>query len=63
MYRDGFGVPKDDVQAYMWLNLAAARGAEGADTARDALALDMSRERIEQAQELSRNWKPQPQKK
>jgi len=30
MYEYGEGVPKDYVQAYMWLNLAAAQGEEDA---------------------------------
>jgi hypothetical protein len=52
----GSGVPKDEVDALMWLNLAAARG-EGA-TSRDMLSKRLSREEVREAQKLSSSWKP-----
>ncbi len=42
MYDYGRGVTKDNVQAYMWLNLAAVRGLETARTLRDRLAEKMT---------------------
>ena len=63
MYRNGQGVPKDYVLAYMWRNLAAA-GASDADAreraakARDALATMMTPAQIAEAQRMSREWKP-----
>lgn len=37
-YDNGLGVPQDRVRAYMWLNLAATQGREGAATLRDLVA-------------------------
>src|SRR6202035_4923064 len=59
-YRDGTGVPKDYVQAYLWLNLAAAAGDSGAAKRRDDLEKLMTPERIGEAQALTSKWKPQP---
>ena len=56
MYARGEGVPEDNVLAYMWLNLAAAQGGEGAKTAKDILVERMTREQITEAQRLSRAW-------
>ncbi len=42
MFRLGKGVPQDDVQAHMWLNLATAQGREDARKARDKLAEQMT---------------------
>lgn len=57
-YVDGKGVPKDDVLAYMWLNLASA-AAENSPAAkdRDSVASKMSREEIAEAQRMSRGWR------
>jgi len=52
-YANGVEVPKDYVQAYRWLNLAAAQGLMTAARSRDALAKEMTREQIAQAQALS----------
>ena len=54
MYPNGEGVPEDYVQGYAWANLAAAQGAEGAKILRDNLRSRMTREQVEEAQELSR---------
>jgi hypothetical protein len=54
----GSGVPKNEVDALMWLNLAAARG-QGA-TSRDMLSSRLSREEVREAQRLSSSWKPKP---
>ena len=45
---------RDSVQAYAWLNLAAAQGHEDAVRARDNLSGNMTRQQIAEAQELSR---------
>lgn len=52
------GMPQDVVVAYMLWNLAAASGNANAATQRAAVAKQMSQEQIEEAQSLSRNWKP-----
>jgi TPR repeat protein len=52
------GMPQDVVIAYMLWNLAAANGNANATEQRAAIARQMSQEQIEEAQALSRNWKP-----
>jgi TPR repeat protein len=58
MYLAGVGVPQDYVQAYMWLNLSAARGMKRAVEERDQLAQSMTPVQIAQAKKLAREWKP-----
>ena len=43
MYGTGQGVPEDYVLAYMWWNLAAAQGHEGAQSNKDIIEEDMTR--------------------
>ena len=64
-YAQGEGGTPDNVQAYMWFNLAAARFPPGdtrgrslAASSRDAVATDMTSEQIAQAQKLARDWQP-----
>ena len=52
------GMPQDVVIAYMLCNLAAANGHRNAIEQRASLAKQMSQEQIDEAQALSRNWKP-----
>jgi TPR repeat protein len=52
------GMPQDVVIAYMLWNLAAANGNTNATEQRAAIARQMTQEQIEEAQALSRNWKP-----
>ena len=57
MYEKGWGVPKDDVQAHTWSNLAALTGKEpGAVKLRDILAENMTSTDISEAQRLAREW-------
>ena len=57
MYVTGQGVPQDDVQAYAWLNLAAAQSnALDAQAWRDRIAESMTREEISRAQQLARDY-------
>jgi len=58
MYANGRGVPRDYVQARMWLNLAAAQGNELARKARDIVAKKMTPAQLAEAQRLARKWKP-----
>lgn len=53
---NGTGVPRDDVQAYSWLNLAAAAGDPHAGSLRDDLSRRMTREQITEAQRISSEW-------
>jgi TPR repeat protein len=57
-YDNGLGVPQDKVRAYMWLNLSAAQGREGAAAFRDLIARRMTPAQKEEAQKLTREWKP-----
>lgn len=64
-YSKGEGVLQDNVQAYMWFNLAAgrfgssdARSRNAAITNRDLVAKKMTAAEIDEAQKLSREWKP-----
>ncbi len=52
------GMPQDVVIAYMLWNLAAANGNRSATEQRALIARQMTQEQIEEAQALSRNWKP-----
>jgi TPR repeat protein len=52
------GMPQDMVLAYMLWNLSAANGHANAANQRAAVARQMSQEQIEEAQALSRSWKP-----
>jgi TPR repeat protein len=54
MYGTGNGVPEDYTVAYMWLNLAAAKGDENAKEAKGIISKDMTKEQIAEAQNLSR---------
>jgi uncharacterized protein len=63
MYEAGYGVPKDYVQAHMWLKLAASRvrdnySGEVYVKARDDLADKMTTDQVTQAQRLARDWGP-----
>ena len=51
MYATGRGVPKNNVLAYMWFNIANAK------TNRDLVAGMMTPRQITEAQRLSRKWK------
>ena len=62
MYYKGEGVPQDNVQAYMWLNLAAVKtealmpGYDDARKERDLVAKEMTPADISTAQRLVREW-------
>jgi uncharacterized protein len=59
LYAKGRGVPRDDVQAYMWFELsAAALDDQSAVSNRDAAARRMTPEQIAEAQKLARTWQP-----
>ncbi len=66
MYSEGRGVPQDDaeavpqndVQAHLWLSLAAAQGYEPARKDRDILGKEMPPAQLADAQRLAREWKP-----
>ena len=60
MYSNGEGVPQDNVEAHMWLNLAASR-LSGADRERTVATRDRVAERmtpadLSEAQRRAREW-------
>src|SRR5215813_14855710 len=60
MYRDGLGVRKDLVRAYMWFDLAAQRNQYGAAQLRDDVARQMLPWQVDEAKKMVAAW-PQPQ--
>ena len=58
MYQEGAGVPQDYVLAHMWWNLSGSNGNKDAVTNRNIVEKKMSKQQIEKAQEMARNWKP-----
>ena len=58
MYKEGEGVPRDYVEAYMWFTLAAERGSKRASNNRDRIAKQMTSGQIAEAQRRARDWKP-----
>jgi uncharacterized protein len=58
MYFKGPGVPQDYVLAHMWWNLAGSNGNKNAVENRNIVEKKMSKQQIEKAQEMARNWKP-----
>ena len=58
MYRDGYAVEQDNVQALMWMSLAAAQGQYDAGKKREALLGRMTEDEIARAEQLVRDWKP-----
>lgn len=60
MHEKGRGVPRDSVEAHRWYNLAASRltgdQREEAATDRDAVALWMTTEQLNEAQRRAREW-------
>jgi uncharacterized protein len=65
LYYNGSGVPRDPVAAYMWFDLAIARGdkmqppisPQNAANYRDLVATKMSKEQIAEAEKRAREWK------
>jgi TPR repeat protein len=55
-YCNGEGAPEDDILAYMWWNLAAAQGDNGAKRYKGLISERMTKEQIAEAQKLSREW-------
>ena len=58
LYRLGVGLLQDDVTAYMWLNLAAARGNLEAVHERNELVETMTVDARAEGQRLARVWQP-----
>ncbi len=54
MYQNGDGTPQYYVMAHMLWNIAAANGHENAKTNRDAVAKEMTSEKILEVQQLAK---------
>ena len=61
-YKNGQGVAKDDVVAYMWLKLSEAGSAVNGRSTRDLLAKEMTPKQITEAERMSQEWKPKKEK-
>lgn len=61
-YRDGKGVEKDMVKAYIWANLASRSNALGTDAEaaalRDLIAKELSSDQLKECQRRSWEWRP-----
>lgn len=58
LYAQGKGVPHDHVFAYMWMSLAAAQGNHDAAQNRDNISRLMTKDRLAEAKELVKSWRP-----
>jgi peptidoglycan hydrolase-like protein with peptidoglycan-binding domain len=58
MYRDGLGVRQDWIRAYMWFELAARAGQQGAADLRNELARRMDISQISEAERMASLWTP-----
>jgi TPR repeat protein len=57
MYQSGAGVDKNEVQAFMWLDLAAAENDASGTELRNAMLKSMSPDKLAEARNLSDKWK------
>ena len=48
--------PQDNVKAYMFFNLAAAKGFEDSEARRNKIEKRMTKEQIAEGQKLTREW-------
>jgi hypothetical protein len=60
LYENGEVVPKDDLQAFLWFSLAAAKGEQKAVSCLQNLKAGMNPQRQAAGQELVKQWRPTP---
>ncbi len=60
IYGAGKGVPKDYMQAYRWINLAAIQGLESAREQLGKVSELMTKEQINDAEKFSKEFKVKP---
>jgi hypothetical protein len=68
MYAEGVGVGRDNIQAYKWFSIAAARGADNysrtnAQQGRTSIAAGMTPDQVTQAEKLAAAWTPMPERR
>ena len=56
MYAQGEGVPKDTVDAYAWLSIAAAQGNTTAKETKELITRFMTQSQVAEAQKRSREY-------
>lgn len=59
MYQQGQGVAQNDIQALMWVILAAMKGIDAAVGIQKTLIKEMPADQIVKAERLARDWQPQ----
>jgi len=57
MYADGLGVAQDYVMSHVWFDIAAEQGYRDASNMRDAVANKMTPAQMQEAQNLTKEWK------
>ena len=58
MYVNGEGVPQEYVLAYLWWDICGFSGDKDCVKSRNLVEERMSKQQIEEAQEMASNWKP-----
>ena len=58
MYDNGQGVLQDYALAHMWFNLSGSNGNKRGVENRNIVEKKMTKQQIEKAQDMARNWKP-----
>ena len=61
MYERGRAVPQNVIEAHMWYNLSVAYGEKRAAESRDAVAAQMTRGQIAEAEDRAKKWTPKRQ--
>jgi len=56
MYHNGYGLQKDDIQAYAWAGIAAANGYTDAIQLRNYLETQLTPNKLEEARQLAREY-------
>ena len=62
MYGSGQGVRRDYVEAYKWLNICASKGNTGCISQRDLVGKKLKHAQLTEAQRLSSEFAPKPEK-
>ena len=57
-YYHGEGVPQEYVLAHLWWGICGFSGDKDCVKSRNLVEERMSKQQIEEAQEMARNWKP-----
>ena len=58
MYVNGEGVPQEYILAHLWSDICGFNGDKDCTKRRNLVEERMSKQQIEEAQEMASNWKP-----